>query len=643
MLPNLPGALVLCMIWGTDFIPQVSVQYKTYEDAFFKKIKDELLSAREHPAVAGGIVVTAALLLMRDLTQIGEARSASKSNIGSLSDYTRYKLLLPFCFENMWLKEKNFKELFKNWWDRLEKDAVLRHIGEIDKREESLGLIESEKEEGKRIARGRKSNKLINKLENSRGLLLHSEREIESEILGFFKRLYKENEGQKFRIESLEWAAIERRRGLLEEPFREEEVKGIRLRAGWVFYGGIASQKKGFGERWRRWIRGCLSSANFTIIINGKPWGHFGASRGLQQGDPLSPFLFILVVDVLSRLMKRSSECEMIRGFEVGQNKVEASHFQFADDSIFFVPNEDRLPNIALILGCASSEWPLNYLGLPLGGNPNSMTFWDPVMERVSRRIDGEGKRDHLVNWEEVSKSKLNEGLGVGNIIKRNMALLGKWLWRFPLERDSLWHAVIETLMELIQRVSLNQNYLDKRSWVAHSSGVFHDVGEYGQGYLRCLGLLVLFPRNGQFIELKWHFDKGRNKARILWRFVMLAASWGAQYGRAEKNVKELSLSVDLMKKERVKLLERASFAENEMKDGHAKLMSAGSQIQSLAKSVYKAEAKAADLMDALREIPGREALKLRAEVASMASVLRQERTGASKKIMKISELGVNV
>ncbi|KAM7522790.1 hypothetical protein LguiA_012692 [Lonicera macranthoides] len=135
-----------------------------------------------------------------------------------------------------------------------------------------------------------------------------------------------------------------------------------------------------------------------------------------------------------------------------------------------------------------------------------------------------------------------------------------------------------------------------------------------------------------------------RGPRRFLFRHTLgRLQSEEAQYGRAEKNVKELSLSVDLMKKERVKLLERASFAENEMKDGHAKLMSAGSQIQSLAKTVYKAEAKAADLMDALREIPGREALKLRAEVASMASVLRQERTGASKKIMKISELGVNV
>ncbi|XP_073146145.1 RGS1-HXK1-interacting protein 1 [Henckelia pumila] len=116
-----------------------------------------------------------------------------------------------------------------------------------------------------------------------------------------------------------------------------------------------------------------------------------------------------------------------------------------------------------------------------------------------------------------------------------------------------------------------------------------------------------------------------------------------AQFVRAEKNVKEFSLSVDLLKKESKKLLERSVLAEKDMNRGHSNLMNTGTQIQSLARSVYKTEAKAADLMDLLREIPGREALKLRADVASMASHLRQQRVGMDKRIIKISELGVPV
>ncbi|XP_011089758.1 uncharacterized protein LOC105170618 [Sesamum indicum] len=116
-----------------------------------------------------------------------------------------------------------------------------------------------------------------------------------------------------------------------------------------------------------------------------------------------------------------------------------------------------------------------------------------------------------------------------------------------------------------------------------------------------------------------------------------------AQFVRAEKNVKELNLSVDLMKKESKKLLERSALAEKDMKRGHSDLMNAGKQIQSLVRSVYKTEAEAADLMDLLREIPGREALKLRADVASMASHLRQQRSALDKRILKISELGIHV
>ncbi|KAL2487662.1 hypothetical protein Fot_40954 [Forsythia ovata] len=135
-----------------------------------------------------------------------------------------------------------------------------------------------------------------------------------------------------------------------------------------------------------------------------------------------------------------------------------------------------------------------------------------------------------------------------------------------------------------------------------------------------------------------------RGPRRFLFRHTLgRLRSEEAQFVRAEKNVKELSLSVDLMKKESRKLLERASLAEKDMNRGHSNLMNAGNEFRSLARSVYKAEAGAADLMDLLRETPGREALKLRADVASMASYLHQQRTLIDKKMMKISELGIPV
>ena len=74
-------------------------------------------------------------------------------------------------------------------------------------------------------------------------------------------------------------------------------------------------KRMGFGVRWCRWIRTCISTVQFSVLFNGSPVDFFGSSRGLRQGDPLSPMLFLVMMEVFSKMMKRTEEADLLRGF----------------------------------------------------------------------------------------------------------------------------------------------------------------------------------------------------------------------------------------------------------------------------------------------------------------------------------------
>ena len=75
----------------------------------------------------------------------------------------------------------------------------------------------------------------------------------------------------------------------------------------WSFLIDLMRQM-GFPSRFIEWIQECITTPKYSININGELVGFFGASRGLRQGDPLSPYLFVLIMEALSMLLKRKIE-----------------------------------------------------------------------------------------------------------------------------------------------------------------------------------------------------------------------------------------------------------------------------------------------------------------------------------------------
>ena len=110
----------------------------------------------------------------------------------------------------------------------------------------------------------------------------------------------------------------------------------------------------GFGERWIAWIRHCISSASFAVLVNGSPSQFFSASRGLRQGDPISPLLFLLVMEVFTRMINSAATVGLISGFSVGRvsdSATNVSHLLFVDDTIIFCDNNcEQIVNLRGIL-----------------------------------------------------------------------------------------------------------------------------------------------------------------------------------------------------------------------------------------------------------------------------------------------------
>lgn len=106
-------------------------------------------------------------------------------------------------------------------------------------------------------------------------------------------------------------------------------------RVDWTFL-EKALLKWGFAPAWVSIIMECVTSVKYSVKFNGKLLEQFSHSRGLRQGDPLSPFLFLFVADALSTLLNKSMVVDGLAPVVICRNAPAISHLLFADDSLLF-------------------------------------------------------------------------------------------------------------------------------------------------------------------------------------------------------------------------------------------------------------------------------------------------------------------
>ncbi|GJY32108.1 RNA-directed DNA polymerase, eukaryota [Tanacetum coccineum] len=180
--------------------------------------------------------------------------------------------------------------------------------------------------------------------------------------------------------------------------------------------------KFGFGLKWRSWIQGCLNSAKGSILVNGCSTSESKFHKGLKQGDPLSPFLFILVMESLHIYFKKNLDVGLFKGIQI-DGSMSLSHLFYADDVVFIgkweKSNISTLVNVlncfsmasglkinlhkskligigishndvtrsASLIGCKVLSAPFSYLGVKVGGIPSRHNLWEEVIVKISARI----------------------------------------------------------------------------------------------------------------------------------------------------------------------------------------------------------------------------------------------------------------
>lgn len=271
----------------------------------------------------------------------------------------------------------------------------------------------------------------------------------------------------------------------------------------------------GFPPAWLEWTSMLLSTASTRISMNGAPGARICHARGLRQGDPLSPMLFLLVMEALSALIRKADEWHLFA--DIGAKEIPHRASLYADDLILFISPverdlrttreilkvfegasglgcnmqkcqlapircDDSMVVLATsILPCTVTDFPIRYLGVPLSVKKLPKTSLQPLIDKVA---------DRLPTW----KGRLMNRSGRLALIKSTLSAIPIHI-AINLKLDPWAIKALEKIMKA---------FLWSGTEVV-SSGKCSVAWAYVQRPLQLGGLGVLDPqRSGQALRLRW-------------------------------------------------------------------------------------------------------------------------------------------
>lgn len=94
--------------------------------------------------------------------------------------------------------------------------------------------------------------------------------------------------------------------------------------------------KNGFDNKWIKLIISCINSISYSILINGVAHGCINPTKGLRQGDPLPPYMFLLCIEGLTTLIMEAKRIRLISGISICRGSPTIIHLLFANDSVIY-------------------------------------------------------------------------------------------------------------------------------------------------------------------------------------------------------------------------------------------------------------------------------------------------------------------